>query len=47
METALAHHVSLRGQVGRFVLHYFEMWTRSRFPKEAGLLPVRGRVSSF
>jgi hypothetical protein len=25
METALAHHVSLRGQVGRFVLHYFEM----------------------
>jgi hypothetical protein len=25
METALAHNVSLRGQVGRFVLHYFEM----------------------
>jgi hypothetical protein len=25
METALAHHVSLRGQVGRFALHYFEM----------------------
>ena len=25
METALASNVSLRGQVGRFVLHYFEM----------------------
>jgi hypothetical protein len=25
METALAPSVSLRGQVGRFVLHYFEM----------------------
>jgi hypothetical protein len=25
METALAPNVSLRGQVGRFVLHYFEM----------------------
>jgi hypothetical protein len=25
METALARNVSLRGQVGRFVLHYFEM----------------------
>jgi hypothetical protein len=25
METALAPGVSLRGQVGRFVLHYFEM----------------------
>jgi len=25
METALASHVSLRGQVGHFVLHYFEM----------------------
>jgi hypothetical protein len=25
METALAQNVSLRGQVGRFVLHYFEM----------------------
>ena len=25
METALAPNVSLRGQVGRFILHYFEM----------------------
>ena len=25
MDTALAPKVSLRGQVGRFVLHYFEM----------------------
>ena len=25
METALAPNVSLRGQAGRFVLHYFEM----------------------
>jgi hypothetical protein len=25
METTLARNVSLRGQVGRFVLHYFEM----------------------
>jgi hypothetical protein len=25
METALAPNLSLRGQVGRFVLHYFEM----------------------